>query len=284
MQTADGTSLSIRSADVIGRPNWLSSSNGSRNIQAVVNDNDILVFADGQDSGIYIPAGKGGLTNLADGKMESFFHDNILDEDLTDVRLSFSNDHKEVYITRNTDFNYVYNTKLGLWKTNLGVRGEATEYKLGGAFTIDAITYFVGQNDSNTNRIRIDKAYDDDENRGFWFGTQAESSIEFKVNADSDLVKTADAFSIYSSSGLDSIEISADGNFGYHTTGPVSLLGTDIEGLYKVKKFTNIVDKDGKTGQRIRGNTLDIKIVWDNEGKSTLKSVLSKYRHSKRVV
>jgi hypothetical protein len=78
--------------------------------------------------------------------------------------------------------------------------------------------------------------------------------------------------------------VSADGNFGLHSTGPISLLGTNIEGMYKVKKFRNILDKNGKTGQRIRGNVFDYKIVWDSGEKSKLSSIVTKYRLSKRIV
>jgi hypothetical protein len=284
MQTADGTSLSIRSADVIGRPNWITSSKGSRNIQAVMNEDDKLYFVDGQDAGIYTPA-KGDVENIAEGRLESFFHSNINDEDLTDIRLSYSKDHKELYVTKNTDFNYVFNTKFGFWKTNLGLRGDSTSYNLGGVFSIDSLTYFVGQNDNNTNRARIDYAYSDGDNRGMWFGDQSDSNLTFKMNGDVDFPKTMDALAIHADNDLDSMEMQATGILGDFDTGTITLLGTNIDGVHKVKKYRNILDIAGKTGQKIRGNTATVKINWDNPGgKSTLKSVITKYRLSKRVV
>lgn len=142
IQTDDGSIMSVRNADVVGRPWYITTNYGSKLTRSVIVDGSNIVFADGK-RGCIIAGSRGGYEKLSDAGMYSFFRTR-LGGSHTDIWASYDPTRGEYLFGKRGEWTQVFNKKVG-WVSEI-VTDPAVE--ITGAMYLDGEVYLTGLNTS----------------------------------------------------------------------------------------------------------------------------------------
>lgn len=276
-ETTDGTTLSIRSSEVIGLPIYLSRRYGSQHLKSVVQADRTVFFVDNlnqlaariADRGLELISEKGAINQF------NTWLSTIKDPDKLVTCYDFV--RKQAWFL-GVDRCEVWDDRLGVWV------GEYDFPTLPHPLQICNINY------SGTNHLALIATgsggtlkawamYEGDYSS--LLGTTVTPSVTFSVNDKYELVKTFDNFVVYATNKLDTITIVAEKEPGV-TGNEVS--GIDIdkdrrEGNYRVQVPYD-VDR-----ARIRGVRATVTAYWKTTNLSAvLSAIITKYRTSRMLL
>lgn len=262
ISTTDGETLSIRSGEVVGLPTYISRQYGCQHTAAAKITDRSVFFPDNNnqcviklEEGISLISEKGAI-----GLFNTLFSD-----DLTDIRGLWDNNRKQYWVYTPTKC-YVWDERLQLWVSNL----QFEDRLKGGVFT-DNRLYLVG----DTGDLDVYTMYTGDYND--LMGAVV-PNVEFSVSPDFDVPKTFDNVVIYSSAILDTVDMRTESDSGLNQNVLGMIIANNREGNYRIP-----VLRDGSNG-RLRGLRAIAKFYWPASGKISLSQVVTKYRHSARMI
>lgn len=288
IETADGSSLSIRNAEVIGNPKTISSTYGTQHPRTVQGTGDSIIFVDANDKKVCRIQGD-NLELLSMKKVKSFF-DEKLDEDgirspdlvgYYDFGLNEYSLYKLDPDGESSTWGIKYSDILGVWDSKL-TTGEGFSALSFTSFQGDS--YILGKGlDGDFSLSRSAR----DVGRPSFLSVDLNPYIKFVVNKDYYLPKTFDNFVVFSEGALKDISITT--TFNNDSTG-MNIDNTNYrEGSYRVPILRDPI------GARYRGLEATVTVSWDTdlailaetgdfEPYSSLKSVITKYRYSDRRI
>ncbi len=278
IETTDQATLSIQTGQVIGRPRYIDTLNGSSLIRSIKTDKDSIYFAD--DRNKMIGRIIGGQTEMLSDLGQDSLFDNIFSvQNIDPTKIaSFYDPNENEYAIWN-DFRdgdvTIYSDKLKFWMSRWSINGEI----LKSGIYVDKDLYLLGLD--NDGDLNIEKMYSG--NFGEFFGVRNNSYIDFVVNQDPNIPKVFDNILIESSQRL----LCADFNtfrdsYAVNQSAVGMNLDTrqQLEGIYRIK-----ILRDSQNA-RLRGLYGTCRLYWDNDAthSSSLHAVTTKFRHSHKII
>lgn len=275
IETADATTLAIRSSEITGVPLYLSRLYGSSHTKSVINVDKSVIFADNRNEAVLKLSGQDLEIISEKGAIGTF--NNWLGTPIPKNELYAGYDaikrHYWLFSKTQTEGDNmmceVWDDRLGVW---VGQFEFATASPLCDMVTANNTVYVVGDDGTDLN---IYKMYEGTYNS--LCGVTVTPSIKFVVNDKFELPKTFDNFIVYASDKLATVAIQAEKEPG--------VTGNEVSGI--------ILDKDRREGSyrvqipydvnnaRVRGTRADVTVVWNTSDKKvTLSGVATKYRIS----
>jgi hypothetical protein len=275
IETADGSSLSIRNAEVIGIPRFISSINGTKYPKTIIDSGNSLFFVDSNTSSVFML--KEGLQEISSLGVKSFFDEKLNKYNYSNPRLVSYYDYvNKNYVvtslgdTANDRWMMLWSDLTNTWQTKIGTDSS---FCVGDFLYIQKKLYGLGK----FNGLDVSLYSFNNYNEGFDFlGRTIDPSAKFIINKDNLFSKTFDVFNINASGKLKDINIATNYN--------ISSAGMNIdnsslrENTYRIPI---IYDSEGK---RIRGTFAEVDINWEANSNVKLNSVLTKYRLSSRII
>lgn len=288
LETADASSLSIRSSDVLSSHRYIAINKGCQHPRTVCVDNSTIYFLDNNTRDVVAMSG-GQITSIKKNGANSFF-----DEKLATViprnKITAFYDYNlgqytiSSYICNN--FSIVFNSNIGSWVSELSF--NESNVLFGGAYTSKGV-YVIGisdlPDDSGCNipngSLRLDK-YGNGKT-GTIFGFAYPSSVVFSVNPQSNIPKVFDVVLINSTDRLKrfSMSIERESFVGNQVAENIPLENnTQKEGNYRAKILRDQV------GARMRGLNANCTLEFNNslDKQVSLTEVFTKYRPSYNIL
>lgn len=283
--TADTNTLSIRSGEVIGVPQYISRQYGSQHLKSVIAQDNFIIFTDNINKSVLRLAGQ-EIQNISDNGVATAFRTLLATSVPQNSLYSIYDNKNRQYIIYQNDgtFAYVWDDRLQLWT---GTQSYSSQCRLYDGVYFNNYAYLLGRNASNN--LNVYKAYEG--TPGQLFGNIITPSITVSVNDEFDIAKTFDNFIIYSSDKLDTADITAEREPSVITQ---EVLNQDIEVSRREGAYRVAVLRDSDNA-RIRGTRANVKLKWvtltsHNEDSPTvvdkvsLAKINTKYRLSARNI
>lgn len=276
-ETTDGTTLSIRSSEVIGLPTYISRSYGSQHLPSVLQADRTIFFVDNlnqlvvrfADRGLELISEKGGVKTFNTWLSSSIDPDNIV------TCYDFVRKQAWFIGTSNCE---IWDDRLGVWVgeydfPTLTIPLQVINTNYSGENHLVLLATLSGGN------LLAYNMYEGDYSS--LLGVAVTPSVTFAVNEKYEVVKTFDNFIVYSTEKMDTITIVAEKEFG--------VVGNEVSGID--------IDKDRREGNyrvqvpydvdraRIRGVRASVTAYWKTSNlRTTLSSIITKFRISKQIL
>jgi len=276
-ETTDGTTLSIRSSEVVGLPTYISRRYGSQHLKSVLQADRTIFFLDNINQLAVRFADKGLELISEKGAVNQF--NNWLSSSITSNKLVTCYDfvRKQAWFISPSNCE-IWDDRLGVWVgeydfPTLPLPLHVINANYGGENHLVVLSTLSGGD------LLAHEMYEGD--YSVLLGTTVTPSVTFAVNDKYETVKTFDNFVVYATNKLDTITITAEKEAGV-TGNTVS--GIDIdkdrrEGNYRVQVPYD-VDR-----ARIRGVRADVTAYWKTSNiKAVLSAIVTKFRISKMMI
>lgn len=276
-ETTDGTTISIRSSEVIGLPTYISRRYGSQHLKSVMQADRTIFFLDNlnqlavriADRGLELISEKGAVKQFNDWLSTSIANDKLV--------TCYDFVRKQAWFL-GVDRCEIWDDRLGIWvgeydfptlsaplqicNTNYDGENHLALVATVSAGTLKAYTMYEGTYSS-------------------LLGSTVTPSVTFAVNDKYEVVKTFDNFVVYSTEKLNTITIIAEKEAG--------TVGNEVSGID--------IDKDRREGNyrvqvpydvnraRIRGVRANVTAYWKTTDlRTTLSAIVTKFRISKMII
>jgi len=264
--TADANTLAIRSGTVIDIPIYISKQLGSSHLYSILSVDSGVFFTDtfnkkiGRVSGMEI--------ELISEKGVSNLFNTLLD----------GNSFRTYYDYQNSHFWHVssevrlYDDRLGVWVSKFNIPTSAV-----GVYNDDGF-YFVNKDGG----IKISSMYTGNYNT--ILGTAVFPKVTVNINPEYNVTKTFDNLILYANTALRDADILVKSENGDQTLTSLSVNVDYRRGYYQIPTLR------AANNARLRGTRMELTLNWkaslqgDANVKQTLSDVLTKYRHSFRVL
>jgi hypothetical protein len=272
IESADGSSLSVRSGEIIGVPNKINTSYGSQDPATTKVDGGTIFFVDKTRGEVCMYAGE-GVKLISRIGMEPFFSSALSGD--PELSAWYDNKKKEYALYFRGSDAAVFNAISGVWTSRLPETADVTTY--GGVRVGDTMMLLGALASDN---LWAGKMYDSSGASGsvgaaYWWNTQFTPTIKFYVNVEPDIVKTFDGFTVVSDRTVDPqsfVVTKSDGTLS--TANLSSAVVNDKEGTFRLKNLRDA------SNARSRGVYGELELDFILTAQSGITSVLTKYRPS----
>lgn len=285
LESADAGNLAVRSAEVIGIPNYLSTVYGCQNFKSIGEGPYGFYFPDVRNKEVLFVSGN-GIDVISSKGMKSFFIDEFDSWDLREKELVGVYDvgEQEYYLWRervsyraSEPFMINYSNKTGTWISRFSTGPDyffatSAGYLEGFVLAFGVFNY-TSDGVSAANMLRGTE--------GVLLGYPVEPEITFSVNDGNAIPKVFDVFSVNSEGAIDVISVNTP-TYGGQSTGMNIADNILREGTYRVPVLRDA------SGRRIRGDYANVTASWappvalQTYDPVELNSIITKFRISER--
>lgn len=275
IETADATTLAIRSSEVTGVPIYISRLYGSSHTKSAITLDKSVIFADNRNEVVLKLSGQDLEIISEKGAIGTF--NNWLGTSIpkNELYAGYDSIKRHYWLFSKTQSEgdnmmcEVWDDRLGVW---IGQFEFTTAAPLCDMVTANNAVYVIGDDGTDLNTYKM---YEGDYSS--LCGATVTPSIKFVVNDKFELPKTFDNFVVYASDKLATVTIQAEkepGVVGNEVSGIV-LAKDRREGSYRVQIPYDV------NNARVRGTRADVTVIWDTTDKKvSLSGVATKYRIS----
>jgi hypothetical protein len=261
-ETADGSTIALRSDVIVDVPRYLSRQYGCSHQKGVSQIDTAVFFPDTYNKAVLRMEG-GQLNLISENGMIKTFNEL---ESTTFVTALFDNKRRQYWLGIDGD-TWIWDDRLKVWMSNY----EFPDLR-GGVFTKDDV-YLLGV----TTDLKVWKMY-----RGDYcslMGSIVTPRVTMIVNPEYEFGKTFDDLVVYSSSALANADMSTEVDSGLNQTVSAMSLAQTREGNYRIATL-----RDGSNG-RLRGQRATLSLNWPTTNtKISVNQVVTHYRHSERKI
>lgn len=251
IETADAFSLSIRSAEVVGLPKYITTQYGCQHSKSVAISDSAIFFADKDNTMVFKMAGN-QLMPISEIGAATFFNDKmphisedglwaVYDKDRMEYILGHRYDNTPAYPNNKSNFGIIWSDKLNAWVTEID---SSIENSIWAASYDGGKVYVVGVGDSSYGTGDLELATYGTGTTSKVFYQRYDPYIQFVVNPDMPLPKTFDTVVIDANDPVKTYQLKVyrqeTGSLLSYNTASYSMAIDPKEGLYKIKTLRNI--------------------------------------------
>jgi hypothetical protein len=268
-QTADGSTLSIRSNVTVDIPNYISRQYGCQHIKSVSQIDAAVFFADANNRSILKFEGA-QLDLISENGMVGEF-DSLLGSSIPEVNLwsLYDNKRRQYWVWSNTGSQkcWMYDDRLKCWVSNFEFTGlQAGTY-------VDGEIHVLG----DSGELTLDRMYSGNYNS--LFGVVVTPRVTLSVNPEYEYPKTIDDIIAYSSDMLATCDMVTETDSGENQSVLGMAFASKREGNYRIPTLRD------SNGARLRGLRAIATLKWPTTNiKISLSQLASKYRISQRMI
>lgn len=264
-QTADGSTLSIRSNVTVDIPNYISRQYGSSHIKSISQIDAAVFFGDAWNKAVLKFEG-GQLDLISENGMVGEFQD-IFSEDIPEPNLlSLYDNKRRQYWIWTPEKCWVYDDRLKCWVSNYEFPNL-----LSGVYA-DGEVYVMGGED-----LTLGKMYEGAYNS--LLGTLVTPRVTLSVNPEYEYPKTIDDIVVFSSDILASCDVETETDSGENQQVLGMVFAGKREGNYRIPTLR------AANGSRLRGLRAIVTLKWPTtDTKISVNQLASKYRISQRMI
>lgn len=297
LETSDASTLSVRSAEVIGIPQYISTIYGTTEFNSVAQTPYGFIFADRFNGSILKYNGE-SLSPISHIGMRDYFKDKLeeVSASLSDIDIFgvYDTNNSQYIIASESPSNWMvaFSDITNTWISEYTAIDD-TYYCLGGAYTPRGL-YMVGKfNDIDLGLHRLRTTGNPTDQM---LGTEKDPRLKILINEDKSTPKVFDNLIINSYPKLDSLNMRTYNTYDIAETSKVNYqeFGTNIEasdlreGTYRIQALRDESGNEiGTRGSRMRGLYGEVEFFWNpfvsqSQEEVPLFSVMTKYRISDR--
>jgi|GEM_PF-4223704 len=274
LEQTDGGSLSVGTANVIGRPIIVDSERGGQHLRGIVESGIIVYIPDNLNKAVYILNSAQSLTNISAETENNTLFRQIFETIIAEKNIIGIYDpvRLEYWLVDNANFTcQIFNEKYGF----IGDYEFSADSKLEGGVYADQNLYLIGVGTEDTGKLAVQEMYTGPNNS--LMGELVVPRVTVSVNPDEDISKVFDNMMLSASDRLDSMDlvVQHETAIGDQST-VVNLDLESIEGNFRVKTLLDV------NKSRLRGPRVLATIKW-GELTSNLSSLYTKYRLSRKT-
>jgi hypothetical protein len=268
-ETADGSTIALRSSVVVDTPRYLSRQYGCSHLKGVCQIDNAVFFPDTFNK-VVIKMENNQLDLISENGMITTFKDL---QSSTFVTSLFDNKRRQYWLGVDGD-TWIWDDRLKVWVSNY----EFPDLR-GGVFTKDEV-YLLGMVTSDllvTEDLRVFKMYSGTYNS--LMGTTVTPRVTMIVNPEYEFGKVFDNLVVYSSSALADADMITESDSGLNQTVSAMSLAQTREGNYRIATL-----RDSSNG-RLRGQRATLTLNWPtSDTKISVNQVVTHYRYSERKI
>jgi len=275
IQTADGSNLSVRNAEIIGTPNKIDVLYGTQHPKSVKVDGTTFFFTDALRGEVLMFDGQ-KVKRISNDGMETFFATQFAALSThSDLSAIYDNKSKEYMVYFRDSDSAVYNAEYGVWGQRFpetsGSKNTLGGVRAGGTMMLAGI--------NGTPDVQIASLYTGAVHS--WWGSVEQPYFKFYIAPEPDTIKTFDGFTFNADREPVPQTLIVTQNDGTNILSTIVGNATmkSVEGNFRIKNF-----REATTNRRSRGLVGELLVNLNASNQSGMTSVLTKYRTSYRPI